>query len=325
MILPQVLLKRVEAFTTKGPTPSVPVRRTLPSTEALSSTNVKAINDWLDSCSKNHTECRQESPGTLPTRVIDVGPADDSQDPKLVVTAGESPPYVILSHCWGKPAKSQVPRNARTLSGNLQDMQSAIPLSTLPQNFQDATATVRALGLRYLWIDALCIVQDSKRDWELEAARMGDYYGSAYITLVATSARSSIDGFLTRSPWPWPSVTLPYCIEEAPSEHPNICFRYQPELSKYTRTNAIDNSTWDSRGWTLQERVLSNRTLHFAQGRLFWECRNTKGSEENRRPREIDYYYPWIATEAATGQPLVYPDAAGFDHRYERWYRLVTM
>ncbi|KAL8900046.1 MAG: hypothetical protein Q9207_005884 [Kuettlingeria erythrocarpa] len=203
-------------------------------------------------------------------------------------------------------------------------MLSALPLNTLPLNFQDAITTVRALGLRYLWIDALCIVQDSKRDWELEAARMGDYYGSAYMTLVATSAKSSIDGFLERSPWPWPLVTLPCYNEGTPGKQPIIYFRYQPDFSKYSRTDAIDGSTWNSRGWTFQERLLSNRTLHFAQGRLFWECRNTEGSEENERDGKSDYGYPWIARKAQTSQPLVYPDAAGFYYLYERWYRLVA-
>lgn len=183
--------------------------------------------------------------------------------------------------------------------------------------------TVRALGFRYLWINALCIIQDSKSDWGLEAARMGDYYGSAYMTIAATSAESSIDGYLKRCSWPWPMVTMPCHTGIEPSEHPHIYFRYQPDHLNYSRTDAIDGSTWNSRAWTYQERLLSNRILHFAQGRLFWECHNIEGSEENEPEREPEYNFQWLATKAGTSRPLVYPDEAGFDNRYQRWYKLV--
>lgn len=280
--------------------------------------------DWLDICSKKHTHCRQESPAPLPTRLIDVGPGDGSQDPRLLVTAGESSRYVALSHCWGKPPQSQVPKNSRTLSSNLHHMMSAIPLDSLPQNFREAIVTVRVLSLRYLWIDALCIVQDSREDWEMEAARMGEYYGSAFLTLAATSAKASIDGFLARSPWPWPIVSMPGDVENFSNVQQKVCFRYQPDPPKYLRIEAIDKSTWNTRGWTYQERLLSTRILHFASGRLFWECRNSEGSEENEPARVPTYHTPWMVTKTDADQSLVYPDVAGFDNRYERWYRLVS-
>ncbi|KAI4137580.1 MAG: hypothetical protein LQ341_005090 [Variospora aurantia] len=313
-----------DLYTEPYPTSFGPVRRRLPSAETLSSTNVKAIVAWLDVCSKKHTGCHQETPGPLPTRVIDVGPADGSQHPKLYVAAGQPSPYVALSHCWGKPTKTQIPRVARTLSGNLKDMVSAIPLESLPQNFQDAIVTVRVLGLRYLWIDALCIVQDSREDWEMEAARMGEYYRSAYLTLAATSAKASIDGFLARSPWPWPTISMPCPDQGSSTSHGKIHFRYQPEPSEYSRIDAIDKSVWNTRAWTYQERLLSIRILHFASDRLFWECRTMEGSEENEPPRESAYHTPWMATKAEARHSLVYPDEAGFDNRYERWYRLVS-
>ena len=75
-----------------------------------------------------------------------------------------------------------------------------ILMASLPQNFQDGVTTVRKLHLRYLWIDALCIIQDSKSDCERETARMPHVYGSSHLTIAATSAASSTDGFLQRQP-----------------------------------------------------------------------------------------------------------------------------
>lgn len=207
-------------------------------------------------------------------------------------------------------------------------MINAIPLDSLPQNFQDAVVTVRALGLRYLWIDALCIIQDSAKDWEIEAARMNDVYGSAYLTLVATSATTSIDGFLARSEWPWSIVNVLFhdktSSNEPKSSH-SVSLRYQPDVSNYSRSNAVDQSTWNTRGWTYQERLLSKRLLHFAADQLYWECRTTEGSEENEPLRELAYRSEWMATESTHVQTLtVYPDEPGYDNRYQQWYRLVS-
>ncbi|KAL9004191.1 MAG: hypothetical protein Q9188_002984 [Gyalolechia gomerana] len=252
--------------------------------------------------------------------------ANSSRDPKLIVTSGEIAPYVALSHCWGRPPQSAVPRNARTVSTNFQNMLAGIPIDSVPRNFQDAIQTVRALGLRYLWIDALCIIQDSVTDWETEAARMQEVYGSAYLTLAGTSATSSIDGFIARSQWPWPVVSMPGHGKGSPSSSKSVYFRYQPDYSKYSRIEAIDNSVWNTRGWTFQERLLSSRILHFASGRLYWECRTTEGSEENEPARSLDYRTPWMATEAGNTREMpIYPDVSGVDNRYQRWYRLVSM
>ncbi|KAL8779627.1 MAG: hypothetical protein Q9213_006856 [Squamulea squamosa] len=315
-------------YTAPRPDPMSPFQQVLPSREALSSVNVAAIVEWLSVCEKKHANCRQNDQQSFPTRVIDVGPADGSQDPRLTITNGQIAPYVALSHCWGRPSESLIPKNARTLSANLESMIKAISMDSLPQNFQDAVVVVRALSLRYLWIDALCIIQDSERDWEIEASRMNDVYSSAYLTLVATSASSSIDGFLARSEWPWSTANVLF-YEKASSNAPgatySVWLRYQPDASNYSREVSVDQSTWNSRGWTHQERLLSKRILHFASGRLFWECRTTEGSEENEPPRQLTYRSQWMATESSNVQTLtVYPDETGYDNRYEQWYRLVS-
>ncbi|KAL9024454.1 MAG: hypothetical protein Q9196_006505 [Gyalolechia fulgens] len=221
--------------------------------------------------------------------------------------------------------KERLPRNARTTSTNFESMLVGFPIDSVPRNFQDAIEAVRALGLRYLWIDALCIIQDSVSDWEAEAARMQDVYGSAHLTIAGTSATSSIDGFVARSNWPWPVVCMPCRGDNSGPGPASVYFRYQPDFSKYSRIEAIDKTVWNTRGWTFQERLLSSRILHFASGRLYWECRGTEGSEENEPARALHDRTPWMATEAEGVQSdTVYPDISGVDNRYQRWYRLVA-
>lgn len=97
---------------------------------------------WLSTCSRLHTECQRKNETQLPTRIIDVCPADGSDTPRLLITSKEIGDYVTLSHCWGSLAESDAGGHARALKTNIKDMQQAIPLKKLPQNFQDAIHTV---------------------------------------------------------------------------------------------------------------------------------------------------------------------------------------
>ena len=184
----------------------------------------------------------------LPTRVIDVNPSSDSQNPRLVATRGENEKYVALSHCWGSLMESEAGKHARTLSSNIQTMLAEIPLHLLPQNFQDAVTTVRELGLRYLWIDALCIIQDDPLDWAREAAKMGDVYGSAYLTIAATSATSSTDGFLRRNASLLPTVAMPYFKSKDLSIDGIFDLAYRRTGDEESWHENIGFTKWNTRG-----------------------------------------------------------------------------
>jgi hypothetical protein len=126
----------------------------------------------------------------LPTRLIDAGPSDVGY--VRLVNSKELPrsaPYAALSHVWGtRPFLS-------TTSATLKDRERCIALSDMPANFRDSIISIRALGLQYIWIGSLCIVQDDKDDWQNESQKMGNVYSSAYITVVPVSAVSAHDGF----------------------------------------------------------------------------------------------------------------------------------
>jgi hypothetical protein len=126
-------------------------------------------------------------PRAMPTRVIDVG--DASHSPHLYQTRGARAAFVALSHCWG--TKQVGYKSLATTSVNLHAHCHEIPLESLPKTFRDAFLVTRELGLRFLWIDSLCIIQDSNEDWDLEASRMAHVYNNAYLTLAADLAPHS--------------------------------------------------------------------------------------------------------------------------------------
>lgn len=135
---------------------------------------------------RSHATCQIQGNSWLPARLLDVGPPDESELPRLVETSIASvegePPYAALSHMWGDMSNRPP---LRTLMSNYKDMKNGIPVSTLPKNLLQAMIVTRRLGLRYLWIDSLCIIQDSSSDWKAEAATMHEVYKYAEVTIVA--------------------------------------------------------------------------------------------------------------------------------------------
>ena len=155
-----------------------------PSEQTLSAPNSQLILNWVATCKENHPLCQADK-GTLsfPTRVIDVGPVETTIDPNLILSSEHKSAYIALSHCWGNSAVSQF--QARTTTSNLRGMLAGFTLDSLPANFRDAIITTRRLGYQYLWIDSLCIIQDSADDWAVESAKMDEVYRNADLVIAA--------------------------------------------------------------------------------------------------------------------------------------------
>lgn len=164
---------------------------------------------WLDKCNTSHSWCHNRSMRRvpLPTRVLDVSmlPGREQmlgmQQPwrdqlrgescKLLQTSeGQTGLYAALSYCWG----TTLPLTTTTI--NLKNHESGIGFNNLPRTLQDAVMVVRCLDIGYIWIDCLCILQDSKRDWEHESAHMADVYSNASLTVAASRAEHCGEGFL---------------------------------------------------------------------------------------------------------------------------------
>jgi hypothetical protein len=143
----------------------------------------------------------------------------------------------------------------------------------LPQTLQDAILMTRMLGLDYLWIDSICIVQDDKEEWASQASNMADIYSKAHVVLAATAARSATEGFLYARPRVQKILSLanpenPITVNARLVDADNHDHAYD---SAFVR---LDNQPLSKRGWALQERALAHRTVHFLRDEIVVECRS---------------------------------------------------
>jgi len=230
----------------------------------------------MSHCCKTHSLCRTATSGDfVPTRLLDTR-ASPASVIKLVRGTKENLEYVTLSHCWGKAQIIQLKQAVEgTFTGN------GIPVESLPPTFQQAVIVTRYLGIRYLWIDSLCIMQDSKDDWETESALMASVYGHAVVNIAASSSSDSRGGlFYNRDPL----VVQPFAArgKNIPGL-PNGWYLWKNDL----RWSALSSQPLNRRGWVLQERLLSARTIHFSDTELIWHCLEDMASESV--PLQVNY------------------------------------
>ena len=240
--------------------------------DPASEASLKVAKYWHENCLENHTKCartlRQERP--LPTRVIDVG--DANTNPKLIASHGMIGTWAALSYCWG--GNSTFVLNKET---SIDFYGGHIALAEYPQTLQDAIVISRTLNMQYIWIDALCIMQDIPDDWAAEAARMKDVYGGASIMIAAISSRNTNDGIfkprklshtLCSLAWHTPTLSKCHCVHlRSGSNFWDTTLKYEP---------------LNTRGWTLQESLLAQRTLSYCTQQMVWECQCLKTSESGR-------------------------------------------
>jgi hypothetical protein len=167
----------------------------------------------------------------------------------------------------------------------------------------DAVFVTRNLQIRYLWIDALCIIQDDPVDWEREALSMSEVYAQSAITIAATSSSDSDGGLFFRRP-SVPTAQLLWTFSDgSPPERVN--FRSPGILRK---TALLENSPLAKRGWVLQESRLSKRILHFTTDRLYWNCQQVALEEGTIRRHLLDgfnEYAPQVGDlRIASARPL---------------------
>jgi hypothetical protein len=150
------------------------------------------ITSWLSECKSNHSNCPSNTDVALPTRLIDVG--HNGATPRLVLTEGGRGEYLTLSYCWGSTNQST------TTLANLNDRLNVLPLNSFCQTHRDAIEITRRLGFQYLWIDAICIVQDDLADWNRQSAKMFNIYRDSVLTIAASWARDADEGIFAWRP-----------------------------------------------------------------------------------------------------------------------------
>ena len=236
--------------------------------------NLELMATWVGRCTAEHPKCTPKtSKGYFcPTRLLDLRAANDtsvvalieSSELRRLTSHGQ---YVALSHCWGGLLPLKLTNN------NIDTLKGAINLSQLPKTFQDAIALTRFMQIRYLWIDSLCIIQDSHTDWEFEASTMKDVYKHADFTIAATGARNSGDGlYFDRDVDLVGAVTLPVCWQGLPRGIYTIC-------DHQLWFDNITDAPLNRRAWVVQERLLSCRTLNLGRDQIAWKCQTLQACE----------------------------------------------
>jgi len=246
-------------------------RGLLPGSTSSTST-FETINSWIGECLTTHSKCNAAGPARLanvqyPIRMLDLQHND-------IVLRDNYPPqnYACLSHCWGTGAEIVM-----TTLDTIAAFKKNIPWHILPKSFQDAVDISRKLRISYLWIDSLCIIQDSPQDWKEQASQMADIYENAFVTIAATKAQGPSQGCY--------SQTDPlFLAEPLPGYNRLVIRRRLPSLKvpcwPYEGVPPIL-----TRGWTYQELYLSPRVLHFTSQEVMWECHSMQRCESKCHER----------------------------------------
>lgn len=209
----------------------------------------------------------------LPTRLLDVGAQGSNDLPIFLVDTrsmaqlrdAERPlKYICLSYCWGA---AQPP--LKTTTGTIECYKAGIPIDSMPRVFRDAVLVTRTLGIRYLWIDALCIIQDCHGDWHNEAAAMTDVFSHSWMTIGAAAASSCHETLF--HPRQDVSINIDF--------RSSIKRKIKGTISILLLSGAWDlpleadlkNSTWNTRGWVLQEQKLPQKLLIFGEKMLHFK------------------------------------------------------
>jgi hypothetical protein len=306
------------------------------------------VQHWLGLCDSHH-KCAPILP-ELPTRVLDLGEESYPKWIKLVETKGCKGRYIALSHCWGSSHR------ITTTQSTFEARKRGMSIAELPSTFQQAALIAKSLGVTYLWIDSLCIIQDSPSDWEYEASRMGDVYANSYLTIAASSSLDDSSGCFPSleakdSPYVSPEAAS-MSLKVAANIGPYLVFRNNGDSPTYltkgmfavvnTKTKREDakpstlfftrewmpaSSKWtpriysigtfgspfdplvkeplNTRAWTLQERILAPRTIHFASDQMLWVCKKCVLTEDGCRFASSGPSQPFATMESLLQGQLI--------------------
>ncbi|KAL8872965.1 MAG: hypothetical protein Q9174_001499 [Haloplaca sp. 1 TL-2023] len=257
----------------------------------LSEVDSPAAIEWarhyLHECDRDHEECRERRerdlskavPDFIPSRLIEVA---NNPDRVQVVDTTESPPpdptygraWACLSYAWGGEQIS------KTTKSNLATHAAGIPLVCLPPTIRDAVKVCRGLGLKYLWVDCLCIVQDDDNDMAHELLAMAAIYQQAYVTIVAACASGVWQGFLHDRGYFFGGNNPPPIQLRGVSpkgEDASLLAVSMPE------TNTVEEKDFiEERAWAYQEKLLSQRVLYYGIRGLSYFCTYVEVSDRCR-------------------------------------------
>ncbi|KAH6433559.1 hypothetical protein HBI59_174110 [Parastagonospora nodorum] len=293
----------------------------------LQDAGLSTARSMINHCVSKHSRCRQSKPKPLPKRVLDVLLGPDSKSVVLKESQWdddeqgyEHGEYVALSHVWG------MGKGLKTTKENLKSHLKGIAWSALSKTLQEAVLFTRAIKVRYLWVDSLCLIQDDEQAKLEESVRMDEVFGNAFLTIAATSTTDSS----TQPLFPPKSQAFKIQATDNKGQLSKVYVREQP--SHYSFKGPFDEGShmneWElpfnmseganlhtpllKRAWAYTERLLSPRVLHFTKSEMILECREGYNCEcgriddklfDSRATDSIKQEFSRIIYEASTRPP----------------------
>lgn len=238
---------------------------------------------WVQKCRQTceHSRSANVIPNDRPGRLVDVTPLEGTCKDNLALVTGENPgigDYLALSYCWGQRDQPMA-----TTTVNVQSrFEEGFSLSDMPHTIRDAVLVCRRLGFRHIWVDSLCIMQDSSIDKKREISKMAGIFEGSFLTIVAASASVVTQGFLeARKKEELPEIDGVPFWDQSGQVGRVVLQGQTPSLS--------DPDPVHFRAWTLEELLLSSRRLIYSGRQLMWACRGFQDTDGGWGYEDIFY------------------------------------
>jgi hypothetical protein len=278
------------------------------------------VKTWLISCNGCHKMCNERKDlfrGCFPRvapRLILLASGGRAKTARLVDNLDSTsslPPYTALSYCWGDDPSSE--RNLILSRNTYRLLKEGIAWDDMPRTFRDAFAVSYAFGIHYVWIEALCVVEDVFQDWSDQARQIGAVFCNAELTIAATASTSIDSGLVFASKRSHVKSSMD---ESGPA---SSC------TNRYLMQREMIHQPLDRRAWALQERIFSTRLLEFDSGEVRWRCCGHAFSDNPHRDRVVKL--PAIETLLEAGVWSVFLDAftqREVRHAYQKRYAMAA-
>ena len=255
------------------------------------------MKGWIDKCQLSHPACEMPQQVGGPKRLLQCL-SDGSI--RLIQTQSRTQRcgYIALSYCWGDGTAVM-----KTTENTLDPHQRGIPNESLPLLFQEVVALARGVEIPYLWIDSLCIIQDSEEDKEREMMQMSDIFRGALVVVVAAQAPSPSNSLLRVEPQSgqntWRTASL-IGYEEMGLDH----FKFRKRAGRAHNYKIATKLTHTGqRAWCFQEKLLASRCLVFLEDEVVWECRSCCLCECGREQEDFSVGNEWDRGFSHTMEP----------------------
>ena len=272
------------------------------------------IMHWMFQCQTQHSCGGRRDTKYVPPRLLYCGGQDmHLVEAETMRNRGSNQAYATLSHCWG-----QAPPVTVLTTENCEELLRKIRLESLSKTFQDAVLVTQKLGLEYLWIDSLCIIQKGElheSDWQRHIRDMSRIYENCIINIAASHSKDSHGGLFRSAEFAYPHIIDP-TIKWNKSR--SVGFDSLIGVIYSSENRHIGNFALNKRGWVCQERLMSPRTIHYDQFQIYWECDKLIASNAfpngNGGPEIIKVPYTFLGGEIEDGE---------VSSAEKRWYDIV--